>query len=252
MLREVVVQRENELLIELVAAADRPAHWVAGLAGLPLRSRWFGAGHWISYSGEQNGVLSTRTKTDKAVLKAQVKRAELPRRVRSHAFFAPGLCQAADACGGERAADALHRARIDPKLFGNNAHTGPARKRQGFADSLFERRGNRGPSEAFTFTPSARKPGTDSFSDHRPLKFGKNTHHLKHRLTRGRGGVEALLTQEEVDPERVQLGEEANQILQTAAQPMTMSNSRRAASRHNLSKAGRLSRPLAPLIPWSL
>jgi hypothetical protein len=32
---------------------------------------------------------------------------------------------------------------------------------------------------------------------------------------------------------------------------MTMSNSRRAASRHSLSNAGRLSRPLAPLMPWS-
>jgi hypothetical protein len=32
-------------------------------------------------------------------------------------------------------------------------------------------------------------------------------------------------------------------------QAMTMSNSRRAASRHSLSNAGRLSRPLVPLMP---
>ena len=44
-LREIVVQSEDEFLIQLVAAADRPARWVAGLAGLPLRSRWFGTGH---------------------------------------------------------------------------------------------------------------------------------------------------------------------------------------------------------------
>ena len=45
MLREIVVQGEDEFLIELVAIANRPALWVAGLAGLPLRSRWFGTGH---------------------------------------------------------------------------------------------------------------------------------------------------------------------------------------------------------------
>jgi hypothetical protein len=35
-------------------------------------------------------------------------------------------------------------------------------------------------------------------------------------------------------------------------QAMTTSNSRRVAARHSASKAGRLSRPLAPLMPWSL
>jgi len=44
-LREIVVQSQDEFLIELVAAADRPALGVAGLAGLPLRSRWFRTGH---------------------------------------------------------------------------------------------------------------------------------------------------------------------------------------------------------------
>jgi hypothetical protein len=34
-------------------------------------------------------------------------------------------------------------------------------------------------------------------------------------------------------------------------QALTMSNSRRVASRHSLSNAGRLSRPLVPLMPWS-
>jgi len=43
--REIVVQSQDEFLIELVAAADRPALGVTGLAGLPLRSRWFGTGH---------------------------------------------------------------------------------------------------------------------------------------------------------------------------------------------------------------
>jgi hypothetical protein len=65
---------------------------------------------------------------------------------------------------------------------------------------------------------------------------------------------EALLAQEQVDLQRVQLGQEATKSCnerpsRSTDQAMTMSNSRRAASRHGLSNGGRLSRPLAPLMP---
>jgi hypothetical protein len=53
-----------------------------------------------------------------------------------------------------------------------------------------------GAPEALAFTPGPRKPGTDSFRNHRPLKFGEHAQHLKHRLAGGRRGVEALLAQE--------------------------------------------------------
>jgi hypothetical protein len=54
--------------------------------------------------------------------------------------------------------------------------------------------------------------------NHRALELGKYAHHLKHRLA-GRGrGVEALLMQEQVDPQGVQFGEKADQVLQAAAQ----------------------------------
>jgi hypothetical protein len=79
-----------------------------------------------------------------------------------------------DAWGDERAADPLHRARIDAEAFGNDAHTGPPRSRQGFTDSFFECGGNRRPPKAFTLIPGARKPGTDSFRNHRSLEFGKD------------------------------------------------------------------------------
>jgi hypothetical protein len=46
-----------------------------------------------------------------------------------------------DAWDGERAADALHCPGIAPELFGNHAHTGPARSRQGLTDSLSQGRG---------------------------------------------------------------------------------------------------------------
>src|SRR5262249_30810062 len=72
---------------------------------------------------------------------------------------------------------------IDLELFGNDAHTRSSRLRQSLADSLFECRGNWGAPEAFTLTPGPRKPGTDSFLNHRPFELGKHAHHLKHRLT---------------------------------------------------------------------
>jgi hypothetical protein len=76
-----------------------------------------------------------------------------------------------DVWGDERAADPLHCAGIDSKPFGNDAHTRPPRSRQGFTDSLFECGSNWGVPEPLTFTPGPRKPGADSFRDHRPLKF---------------------------------------------------------------------------------
>src|SRR5262249_9908628 len=61
----------------------------------------------------------------------------------------------------------------------------------------------------------------------------KNTHHLKHRLAGGCRRVEALLVQEQVNAERVQLGQKPNQILQTAAQPIN------APSHHHVEFAAR-------------
>jgi hypothetical protein len=61
-----------------------------------------------------------------------------------------------------------------PNRFGNDAHTGPPRSRQGLTDSLFKRGGNWGAPEPLAFTPGPRKPGTDSFRNHRPLKFGEH------------------------------------------------------------------------------
>src|SRR5215510_265899 len=79
-----------------------------------------------------------------------------------------------DAWSDERAADPLHCPWIDSEPFGNDAHTGPPRSRQGLTNSLFKRGGNWGAPEPLTFTPGPRKPGTDSFRNHRPLKFGEH------------------------------------------------------------------------------
>jgi hypothetical protein len=80
------------------------------------------------------------------------------------------------------------------------------------------RGGDWGTPKAFTLTPGPREASTDSFRNHRPLEFGKHAHHLKHRLAGGRRGVEALLAQEQVDVECVQLGQKTDQVLQAATQ----------------------------------
>src|SRR5262249_41444502 len=65
-----------------------------------------------------------------------------------------------DACAVEGAADALHCPRIDPELFGNDAHTGPSRSRQRLMDSFFQRGGYRRPPEAVFLIRDSRKPVT--------------------------------------------------------------------------------------------
>jgi len=54
----------------------------------------------------------------------------------------------------------------------------------------------------------------------RALELGKHTKHLKHRLASRRGRVEALLIQVQIDPERVQFGEQADEVLEAPAQPI--------------------------------
>src|SRR5262249_37166752 len=62
-------------------------------------------------------------------------------------------------------------------------------------------------------TPGPRKPGTDSFSNHRPFEFRKDPHHLEHRLAGGGCRVEAPLAQEQGHPEGGQRGQAAEQSL---------------------------------------
>jgi hypothetical protein len=50
------------------------------------------------------------------------------------------------------------------------------------------------------------------------LASKQDAHHLEHRLASRCRGVETLLVEEEVDVQRMQLGEEADQVLQAAAE----------------------------------
>jgi len=59
----------------------------------------------------------------------------------------------------------------------------------------------------------------------RSLELGKDAQHLEHGLAGGGGRIERLLTQEQIDPERVEFGQEANQVLQAAAETIDVPSS---------------------------
>jgi hypothetical protein len=54
--------------------------------------------------------------------------------------------------------------------------------------------------------------------DHGTLELGKDPHHAEHRFAGGSRRIETLLVQEQINPQRVQFGKEADQILQTPAE----------------------------------
>src|SRR5262249_50404183 len=104
----------------------------------------------------------------------------------------------------ERAANTLHRARINTELLGNHAHAWPPTSRQSLPNALFQVRGYPRPAQSLSLTLGPRKSGTDSFLNDRPFDPAQ---HLKHRLACRCPGIKALLAQEEVDAERMKLGQ---------------------------------------------
>jgi hypothetical protein len=91
---------------------------------------------------------------------------------------------------------------------------------QSVTDALLDLRGYRRPAKLFALALGPRKACADSFLDHGALELGEHAHYLKHGLAGRCCGVEPLLVQEEIDPQRVQLGQESNEILKAAAKPV--------------------------------
>ena len=58
------------------------------------------------------------------------------------------------------------------------------------------------PPKLCALIPGPRKPGTDSFLNHRPLELGKDAHHLEHGLGGRRRGVEAINIKEDQEQGR--------------------------------------------------
>jgi hypothetical protein len=76
------------------------------------------------------------------------------------------------------------------------------------------------PTEPFSFRPRTGQPGLDPFLDDVRLELGKDAHHLKHRFPGWRAGVDTLLMQVEINALGVQFGEEGDQLLQRATEPI--------------------------------
>ena len=121
-----------------------------------------------------------------------------------------GLHDACDVFEGRRT---LHRARINTELLGNDAHTWSSRSRQGLPDALLQCRSYPRAPQLFALALGALKPGTDSFLNDGAFELGEHPHHLKHRLARRCPGIEALLVEEQINTERVKLGEERDKAL---------------------------------------
>jgi hypothetical protein len=114
----------------------------------------------------------------------------------------------------ERAADPLNRSRINAKPRGDLTHAlGSSWLVQGRSDRLFHIGRYRRPTKALALAPGPRKPGADALLNHCALEFGEHAHHLKHGLACRRRGVDPLLMQEQIDVERMQLGQEGNEVV---------------------------------------
>jgi hypothetical protein len=114
-----------------------------------------------------------------------------------------------------------------------------------------------GAPESRPFSLCPRQPGHHSLPDHRAFKLGKHAKHLKHCSAGRCGGVEPLLMQVEIDALGMEFLQTANRSVndrprRSTDHAATISISRRATACISLSSPGRLSRPLAPEMPWSL
>lgn len=77
-----------------------------------------------------------------------------------------------------------------------------------------------GTAKADSLLSSPCQPSHDTLPDHGAFELGKDAHHLEHGFAGRRGGVEALLVQVQADVAGMELGEDADQILQATAQPI--------------------------------
>src|SRR5262249_2960507 len=108
-----------------------------------------------------------------------------------------------------------HRLDTNTELCGDGSQANSA-SLIGGADGGAARRMDCRPTDRLaalrTLPLGSRHAGQHALADDRALELGK------HRLTGWCGGVEALLVQVKLDPERVQFGEEGDEVLQATAE----------------------------------
>ena len=106
----------------------------------------------------------------------------------------------------------LRHALPDAEFAGDpvHAHAGGA-KLPGAGERLV--RGCRTP-EALALSACSGEACHRPVHENSPLEFGEDAEHLEHGAARGRRGVQPLEMQEQVNPGRVQIREEADKVLQ--------------------------------------
>jgi hypothetical protein len=114
--------------------------------------------------------------------------------------------------------DALDSARANAELLGDLVQPWATRSSQCITDAPFQLGVDEGPTAVLATGLGPSNARIHPLADHRALELGEDAHHLEHGLARRRRGVDALLMQEQVDAQAVQLGEEAAEVLQRAAE----------------------------------
>jgi hypothetical protein len=91
---------------------------------------------------------------------------------------------------------------------------------QRLSDRGIGRRADGWTAERLALRTGSLKACLHPLSDHGAFEFGEHSHHLKHRFAGRCRRVGPLLVQHEVDPEGVEFGQEADEILKRAPRPI--------------------------------
>ena len=76
------------------------------------------------------------------------------------------------------------------------------------------------PPQPFTICSSPGKSGQHALTNNGALELSKYSAHLEHGFPGGRGRVDALLMEVQIDPECVDLREKGQQVLQGSSEGM--------------------------------
>jgi hypothetical protein len=75
-------------------------------------------------------------------------------------------------------------------------------------------------AERRTVGTGALQASVDAADDHGTLELGENAKHLKHRFTGGRGRIDRLLMQVQINASGVDFAQESDQVLQGSSKPI--------------------------------
>ena len=114
--------------------------------------------------------------------------------------------------------NALHHTRADPELSADLEDAVTAGLQ--FENSRLHSGLYPPPAQLGPIRSRTRETSIDPLSNNPPLKLGKYTQHLKHRLAGSRRGIESLLVKKQIDTFVPQFLEDAQQISKRSSKPV--------------------------------